>query len=142
MDHPQNYTQSYHRESMGSTSVSSNASPQNYPPPNQNFAQPVHTSRLETNLNARPSLRPGFPSLYGSHDYGSVSPNEYPHHPPETAMQGEYAALNPAAAHMSSIMLHNPKRAYRQRRKDPSCDACRERKVKVNITRSKHAQQY
>jgi hypothetical protein len=140
MEPSQNYAQqSYNRGSLGSSSVSSKKSPQNQLPPNPNFSQAILSSRSNSNLRARPRMRPGLPPMYPSHEYGSVSPNEYPYQSSENVMPVNYAGMNPVTAHMSSTMLHNPKRAYYRRRTDPSCDACRERKVKVRYRPTMHA---
>ena len=84
-------------------------------------------SLSEASSEGPPDTGPvGFPGR----DYGSISPIE-------GQAQGVDSLLSNLADHgpsspMGTANSHNPKRAYRQRRKDPSCDACRERKVKVS----------
>ena len=96
------------------------------------LAQPI--ARPAT-LLAAPSIptlgsrSPNYPSTSYSH---SVSPSTVSTGLPEVQHQ-DGAGLMISPTQSSSTNLNAQKRAYRQRRKDPSCDACRERKVKVSF---------
>jgi hypothetical protein len=72
---------------------------------------------------------------YYSREAESVSPREGQNMMADGLRPAAMGSNTPSPGQMSAhmMMMQNPKRAYRQRRKDPSCDACRERKVKVGL---------